>query len=46
MPPKTPITPDTILPVALDKLFDKIKNGGIESLTPFEKGTLDNYSKN
>ena len=30
----------------LDQLLDKIKNGGVESLTPFEKGTLDNYSKN
>ena len=33
-------------PLTLDQLLDKIKNGGIESLTPFEKGTLDNYSKN
>ena len=33
-------------PLTLDQLLDKIKNGGVESLTPFEKGTLDNYSKN
>lgn len=31
---------------SLDQLLDKIKNEGIDSLTPFEKGTLDNYSKN
>jgi hypothetical protein len=31
---------------SLDQLLDKIKNEGVESLTPFEKGTLDNYSKN
>ena len=30
----------------LDQLLDKIKNEGVESLTAFEKGTLDNYSKN
>jgi hypothetical protein len=30
----------------LDQLLDKIKNEGVDSLTPFEKGTLDNYSKN
>ena len=29
----------------LDQLLDKIKDTGIKSLTPFEKGTLDNYSK-
>jgi hypothetical protein len=33
-------------PLTLDQLLDKIKSGGVESLTPFEKGTLDNYSKN
>jgi len=31
---------------SLDQLLDKIKNEGVDSLTPFEKGTLDNYSKN
>ena len=30
----------------LDQLLEKIKNEGVDSLTPFEKGTLDNYSKN
>ena len=30
----------------LDQLLDKIKSEGVDSLTPFEKGTLDNYSKN
>ena len=30
----------------LDQLLEKIKNEGVESLTAFEKGTLDNYSKN
>ncbi len=29
----------------LDELLEKIKNSGVKSLTPFEKGTLDNYSK-
>jgi hypothetical protein len=29
----------------LDQLLDKIKSQGIESLTPYEKGTLENYSK-
>jgi hypothetical protein len=29
----------------LDQLLDKIKNSGMESLTPFEKGTLEKYSK-
>ena len=33
-------------PLTLDQLLDKIKSGGVESLTAFEKGTLDNYSKN
>jgi hypothetical protein len=33
-------------PPSLDQLLEKIKNKGIESLTPFEKGTLENYSKN
>ena len=31
---------------SLDQLLEKIKTEGIESLTPFEKGTLENYSKN
>lgn len=31
---------------SLDQLLDKIKNEGIDALTPFEKGTLENYSKN
>jgi hypothetical protein len=30
----------------LDQLLEKIKNEGVGNLTPFEKGTLDNYSKN
>ena len=30
----------------LDQLLDKIKSEGVDSLTPFEKGTLENYSKN
>ena len=30
----------------LDQLLDKIKTEGVDSLTPFEKGTLENYSKN
>lgn len=29
----------------LDELLEKIKNSGVKSLTPFEKGALDNYSK-
>jgi hypothetical protein len=33
-------------PPSLDSLLDKIKTEGIESLTPYEKGILDNYSKN
>ena len=33
-------------PPSLDQLLEKIKIQGIESLTPFEKGTLENYSKN
>lgn len=33
-------------PPSLDQLLEKIKNKGIESLTPFEKGTLEKYSKN
>jgi hypothetical protein len=30
----------------LDQLLEKIKSEGVDSLTPFEKGTLENYSKN
>jgi hypothetical protein len=30
----------------LDDLLDKIKVGGVSSLTPFEKGVLETYSKN
>lgn len=30
---------------SLDQLLDKIKEAGVESLTPFEKGVLENYSK-
>ena len=30
---------------SLDQLLDKIKEVGVESLTPFEKGVLENYSK-
>jgi hypothetical protein len=30
----------------LDQLLEKIKNEGVGNLTTFEKGTLDNYSKN
>lgn len=33
-------------PPTLDQLLEKIKSEGFDSLTPFEKGTLDNYSKN
>ena len=33
-------------PPSLDSLLEKIKTEGIESLTPYEKGILDNYSKN
>ena len=29
----------------LDQLLDKIKEVGVDSLTPFEKGVLENYSK-
>jgi hypothetical protein len=31
---------------SLDSLLEKIKMEGIEKLTPYEKGILDNYSKN
>ena len=30
----------------LDDLLDKIKVGGVSSLSPFEKGVLETYSKN
>lgn len=30
---------------SLDSLLDKISNNGLESLTPYEKGILDTYSK-
>ena len=30
---------------SLDELLDKINNDGVESLTSYEKGILDNYSK-
>jgi hypothetical protein len=30
---------------SLDELLDKINNNGVESLTSYEKGILDNYSK-
>jgi hypothetical protein len=30
----------------LDDLLDKIKVGGLSSLSPFEKGVLETYSKN
>jgi hypothetical protein len=29
----------------IDQLLDKISSQGIQSLTPYEKGILDNYSK-
>jgi hypothetical protein len=29
----------------LDQLLEKIQEAGVESLTPFEKGVLENYSK-
>jgi len=29
---------------SLDELLDKISINGVESLTPYEKGILDNYS--
>jgi hypothetical protein len=35
-----------VMAPSLDQLLDKIKSEGVDSLTPFEKGTLDNYSKN
>ena len=31
---------------SLDQIFDKIASKGVESLTQFEKDTLDSYSKN
>jgi hypothetical protein len=30
---------------SLDQLLDKIKETGVDSLTLFEKGVLENYSK-
>jgi hypothetical protein len=30
----------------LDQLLDKVLEKGVESLTPYEKDTLDSYSKN
>jgi hypothetical protein len=30
---------------SLDQLLDKVSEHGVESLTPFEKSTLDNYSQ-
>ena len=30
---------------SMDQLLDKINEHGVESLTPYEKATLDNYSK-
>ena len=29
----------------LDQLLDKVSEHGVESLTPYEKATLDNYSQ-
>ena len=29
----------------LDQLLDKVSDNGVESLTPYEKATLDNYSQ-
>ena len=29
----------------LDQLLDKITENGVESLTPYEKGVLENYSQ-
>jgi hypothetical protein len=29
----------------MDQLLDKINEHGVESLTSYEKATLDNYSK-
>jgi hypothetical protein len=31
---------------SLDQLLDKIASNGVDSLTQFEKDTLDSYSKN
>ena len=33
-------------PITLDQILDKINLEGIGNLTPFEKGLLENYSKN
>jgi hypothetical protein len=30
---------------SLDQLLDKVSDNGVESLTPYEKATLDNYSQ-
>ena len=37
---------DKIKKPSLDQLLEKVGNKGVESLTPFEKDTLDTYSKN
>jgi L-rhamnose isomerase len=37
---------DKIKRPSLDQLLEKVGNKGVESLTPFEKDTLDAYSKN
>ena len=37
---------DKIKKPSLDQLLEKVGNKGVESLTPFEKDTLDAYSKN
>ena len=36
---------DKIKKPSLDQLLEKVGNKGVESLTPFEKDTLDAYSK-
>jgi len=36
---------DKIMKPSLDQLLEKVGNKGVESLTPFEKDTLDAYSK-
>jgi hypothetical protein len=30
---------------SLDELLEKVKEGGIGALSPFEKGVLESYSK-
>jgi hypothetical protein len=37
---------DKVKKPSLDQLLEKVGNKGVESLTPFEKDTLDAYSKN